>query len=677
MKWSKIFAVTAGLLAIFVLAGFGGWLYQSGTITQWVSQWTTPTEAEKVESQVRQATGAVLDRIVGNGKYFVTVKATMSDRSEESEKVTLTPVSVTLNEVVNTKVQSEKESIDYKTLDELKAKQEAKKPKPKVQDSLPGFPVVIPEDTPREEQIVTPTIRNPALFGQTTQKHDVVYNAQRTKNVIPITLKKITVHVVIDERKMKLLKLDRTQLSAVLAEVSGINEERGDELILSSYKFSDAIFGLDQIYWESKDKLKKLNIPPEYLVGGILGVWLLIALVMLVWVYRRKKIARQALELQTLLDVERKNEREELDRERQFQALCRALIDFVERNPGFTASVISEMMSIAPAEETNASLPPLKKVLIFILFLEAERPELVQQILTEMGESLSKSLFQGANKFMKVDSGVLRAVLEEFYRLLVKKQYLIGGPTISQKILKTTFGVDEESSFDVTAEFSFQFLEKLSDERLLSFLSQDRPQLAALIFSFLDENRVVSILSHMDVDRAVNVSRLMLTLDVPNYFWVQKLSSALEMKLLAPEVSIDETEKLLKISRVLEKLSTELREKLMAFLSNVDPGLVQKMRTLIFTFEDFFTLSDDHLKAVLYEADIRHIGTAMLNCQGPLRDKILSNLSERMQQVVIETEKLSVSIRPSEIERAQYELVRIARQLADDEKIVFQKEGPA
>lgn len=670
MKYAKLITYTLCGIALFGLALAGGWAYQSGTFDRWLTS-VPPSVAEKTESKIKQDVSTVLDSIVGHGKYYVTVKATMTDKSEEVEKVNLVPGIVTDNQSTQTSSESERDIVDPES---IKAKA-AQRPVQKITKPYPGFPVlneVNPDSTKIEP---TKNIHLPAKSSSKSQDTEIYFSQEKIKQVVPIAIKKIDVHVVVDERKMKLQKINPAQLSSVLAQVAGINEDRGDQLVLSSYKFSDTIIGLDQFYLNTKDRIRQLDLPPEFFVLLFIGFWIFCGLMILVWAWRRRKKAQRALAMEKRVEIERLSSQEEQDREKEFQALCRSLLDFVERNPGFTASTISEMVtSSSGADETNSLLSPLKKVLIFILFLEAEKPEVVQVILTEVGESLSKSLLQGANKYMKVDSAVLRTVLKEFYHLLVKKQYLIGGPTISQKILKTAFGTNDEDS-DLIQEFSFQFLDKVSDDRLLHFLVQEQPQLTALVFSFLDENRVVTLLSQMDVDRAVIVSRLMLTLDVPNYHLVQKLSQSMEIKLLAPEVSIDEQEKLVKISRVLEKLSTELREKLMTYLETGDRTLVEKMKALIYTFEDLESLSDEHLQMVLFEVDIRTIGVAMLNCEGPLRTKITRNLSDRMKQVIIEMEQLKSSIKQSEIEKSHYAILKVARKMADEERIIFQKKA--
>jgi len=665
MKSSKILWWSALFIGVFIFALLSGAVFQ----TRFWERFLAPKpvqESQRVEKEIQERVHKVLDRVVGKGKHYVTVKAEMSESAESSEKWVYQPSIATSNSQTELTYNAATETLDPES---VKAYNQ-QKPVQKIVTSLPGFPVLNPVDPSTIPEVPTKTIRTPAQLTTLSETKDVFFNQEVIKKETPRLVSRIVLHVVVDERKVTLLGINQDKLMAVIAEVAGINEARGDQLVFSTYQFSNAVFGLDLFLLQTKSRIRDLALAPEYYVGGGALFFALVGAGILFWLWR-KKVKRHRLKL---LEIQQNNQRQvlrdEQEVERAFQTLCKSLLDFVEKNPVFVASVVSEMATMAHSDDQNATLSPLKKVLIFILFLEAERPKLVHEVLTEVGESISKTLFLGANKFMKVDASVLKTVLEEFYHLLVKKRFLIAGPLLSQKILKTTFG-EAKRNLDIESEFSFQFLEKISDSRLVAFLDQEEPQLSALMLSFLDENRVVSILSQLDVDRAVVISQKMLTLDVPSYHLIQKLSSSIEVKLMAPEASEGNHEKLVKVSRVIEKVSQELREKLMVFLETVDPVLVQKIRALIFTFEDFITLSDAHLKAIVFESDVQELGLAMLGCEGVLRDKLLAVLSERMRAVVDESLKFSEGVKPAQIEKAQYALVKLARRLSDEGRIIL------
>ncbi len=670
LKW--FFGLVAGLFA----AGVCVWFVQSGVAATLFRSYYPPSESDKIETHVYDATSHVLERVVGKGKFYVTVKAYMTDKAESTEQWVMKPGVVTVNQTASSTAESEREILDPEAVSAFKKK----KPIQKITQSLPGFPVLNPVDPSSIPQLPTQTVHLPAKTSHSFAENNLYFNQERTVRTSPIRLSHIMVHVIVDERQMKVLKLDRGALNAVLAEVAGINENRGDELILSSYQFSNSLFGLDEFYRDVELTVRRLGLPPEFYVAIFGGFLAVVGLVALVVFWRRRAVAKRLQMLQMQEVKNRQVEKESQEHEREFHALCRALLDFVEKNTSFTANVLSEMSGHSGGangngEDHGSALTGLKKVLIFILFVESEKPELVGKLLLEMGEVLSKSLFGGINKLLRVDRGVLRSVLEEFYHMFIQKQVLIGGPTISQKILETTFGDARSHDGALTHEFLFQFLDRVTDDRLFSFLSGERLQVSALILSFLDEGRVVSLLSIMDVDRAAEVSRLMLTLSVPSFTMIQKYAQALEVQLLAPEVSVNESEKLHKMVRIMERLTTTLQDRLLEFLSNADPVLSNKIRSMVFQFDDFMGLSDIDLRSVLFECDVRQVGLAVLRCNALLRDKVVANGSERIRQVIQETLSLQATFKDADIERAQHAMIDQARQLAESGRIVLGKAG--
>jgi flagellar motor switch protein FliG len=659
-KW--VFPTTLTLIGATLL---GVYLIQSDVLTRLKSP--PPTPAEKVERSVQGALSRVLDGLVGEGKYHVSVKAALTNNFEESESITLTPQTTTSSQRTEVTSQSERTQPDPESLKAYFEKQPAQK----ITKAMPGFPVLNPVNEKTVPEIPTKTVQVPAKTTETVQNTHLYFNQEKTKKVTPIRIQSILVQVVIDERMMKVNQIDKTHLTALLAEIANIQEDRGDRLVVNTYPFSNAIFGLDQFVVNLKQTIKDLGWPPEWfaaLFAGIIGL-ILLTLLFVLW-----RAHREHIKLEKALEEEDRQTQAIKDaeaQEREFQAHAKAVIEFAKSHPTSTARVLSELISNA-SNPPSSELSPLQKALIFILFLQTDHAETVNTLLTEMGETLSKTLLQSLEKQIKVDTSTLHRVIEEFYQLLVKKQTVIGGPSLSQKLLTSAFGETEAPQQNTPP---FAFLEAISNDKLIAFLHTEPPQLSALIFSFLPESRTAVLLSQLDLDLATQISKKLLNLHVPNFTWIQHLSAALEVHLLAPNASGNIQEKVAKLSKIVEQTPSALRQHLLQEFEAEDPGITQKIKALMLTFEDLDTLSDEDIKTLAFECGAEQVGIALLKSSEDFKATLISALSDRMIQLIQYIDSTASRFSDTDIEAAQMNLVATAKALQTAGKITLPKSG--
>jgi flagellar motor switch protein FliG len=91
----------------------------------------------------------------------------------------------------------------------------------------------------------------------------------------------------------------------------------------------------------------------------------------------------------------------------------------------------------------------------------------------------------------------------------------------------------------------------------------------------------------------------------------------------------------------------------------------------MFVFEDIASLDDRGLQEVLRQVDTKTIALALKDCPLPVREKIEANLSQRAAEDVAEYASTLGMVRRSDVEAAQQEVVRAARKMEEEGKIVL------
>jgi flagellar motor switch protein FliG len=125
------------------------------------------------------------------------------------------------------------------------------------------------------------------------------------------------------------------------------------------------------------------------------------------------------------------------------------------------------------------------------------------------------------------------------------------------------------------------------------------------------------------------------------------------------------------LAQLLNNVARETEKGVLTDLERADPDLASAVRDLMFVFEDIASLDDRGLQEVLRQVDTRTIALALKECQPTVRDKIEGNLSQRAAEDVTEYAASLGMVRRSDVEAAQQEVVRVARKMEEDGKIML------
>lgn len=318
----------------------------------------------------------------------------------------------------------------------------------------------------------------------------------------------------------------------------------------------------------------------------------------------------------------------------------------------------------------------IQKAAILLMSLETQSPGVASKIFAHIGEKRSKRLIRAITDMGKVDSSEVNTILDEFYDLAIDQKVVLGGRFLSQKILKESFGVQEQEEFFAERLGLFDFLSKVSDDVLFSFFQEEGDQLIALLFSYMEDEHVARFMTRFSAEKSTAITQLLLNIDVPNHSLLWKLHHGLEDKLILKRSrteEVGEQESILKLSRALEIMEPSARENVLDLLRKSDQKAAESLQKLIFSFDDFDYLDIGYLKTILYEVDpLRTLALAMRNASTVFNERVMSNISDRVKLMLQEElEMLPETVATEDIQRARNEIVSLARRLEREGKVIL------
>jgi len=119
--------------------------------------------------------------------------------------------------------------------------------------------------------------------------------------------------------------------------------------------------------------------------------------------------------------------------------------------------------------------------------------------------------------------------------------------------------------------------------------------------------------------------------------------------------------------------STEGR--FMSALEERNRDSAEKIKSLMFTFEDLVRLDPNGVQVLLRTVDKGDLATALKGASDSLKDLFLSNMSERAAKILREDMNALGPVRLKDVDEAQMEMVNLAKDLAAKGEIIISEGG--
>ena len=207
---------------------------------------------------------------------------------------------------------------------------------------------------------------------------------------------------------------------------------------------------------------------------------------------------------------------------------------------------------------------------------------------------------------------------------------------------------------------------------ILTVLERESPQIIAVILSKISHEHAARLITAMPKTIAVDVLKRLLYLGEiqPSVFAV--LETQLQNALTAQSTQNQNGHE--RVARIFDQVDSKTEETLLFALDDIEPGARDKVRSLMFTFEDLSALDPASLQTLLSNIERGTLIMALKGASEQVTQAFLSNMTQRAGQVLSEDIINSGPIRRSEIEAARNHISGLARALIKRGDILSQAE---
>ena len=125
------------------------------------------------------------------------------------------------------------------------------------------------------------------------------------------------------------------------------------------------------------------------------------------------------------------------------------------------------------------------------------------------------------------------------------------------------------------------------------------------------------------------------------------------------------------VAGMLNQMNRAMESEILEAIEESNPELADKIKQLMFTFEDLTKIDDKGMQLLLKEISSEDLTVALKGASETLKAKILNNMSDRAAKMLKEDLEAMGPLRVSEVEKAQVKIAMVAKQLSEEGKIVM------
>lgn len=308
--------------------------------------------------------------------------------------------------------------------------------------------------------------------------------------------------------------------------------------------------------------------------------------------------------------------------------------------------------------------------------------EVSSEILKGLSDRELEQITVEISNLRDVPPEIEEKVLEECYNIYVARKYINqGGIDYARNVLEKAVGKSRavdllnklESSLTTTG---FDLLKGIDPKQLAQFFQGEHPQTISLIMTQLSSNQAAAILAELPPELQSEVAYRVATMEkiAPDILkQIEKTLDAHFGSSASRDLSVSGGTKT--IADILNLVETSAEKNILQSLEAEDAELAAEIKNMMFVFDDVVLLDDRAIQRLLREVETKDLSIALKASNEEVKEKIFSNVSERVGIMVKEEMEYMGPMRLSDVEAAQQRIVETIRRLEEQGQIVVSGRG--
>ena len=218
-------------------------------------------------------------------------------------------------------------------------------------------------------------------------------------------------------------------------------------------------------------------------------------------------------------------------------------------------------------------------------------------------------------------------------------------------------------------------LGNVNEQVLANYLKNEYPQTVSVVLSKIKTDHAARVLTALPPEFALEVIQRMLRMEPVQRDILEKIESTLRIEFMTNLARTTKRDSHEQMAAIFNSFDRQTEGRFIGLLEEKNKDAADKIRSLMFVFEDLAKLDPGGVQTLLRSIDKEKLALALKGANDEMRNLFMSNMSERAAKIMREDMSSMGPVKLKDVEAAQQEMLTVAKALADRGEIMLVEGG--
>ncbi|MCK5880535.1 MAG: flagellar motor switch protein FliG [Sinobacterium sp.] len=206
----------------------------------------------------------------------------------------------------------------------------------------------------------------------------------------------------------------------------------------------------------------------------------------------------------------------------------------------------------------------------------------------------------------------------------------------------------------------------LDAKTIIDLVKDENPQIIAITLASLEGEKAAEVLSSLPIDLQKDVVKRVATLSEIPQQALNELEEILKSGMTEkPANKVSTLDGPKKLAEMINCIDPGEDQGLLEEISNIDNELAERIKELMFVFDNLISLSDKDIQRCMRDISSEILTLSLKGASQEVTDKIFKNMSSRAGQMIKEDLENRGPVKISDVEQSQKDFLAVVRKLSE------------
>jgi flagellar motor switch protein FliG len=317
-----------------------------------------------------------------------------------------------------------------------------------------------------------------------------------------------------------------------------------------------------------------------------------------------------------------------------------------------------------------------EKAAVVLLALGEEH----QDLWLHLEEDEVKEISQAMSSLGTISAQVVEQLLVDFVSGMSAAGAIMGSFEQTQKLLMSFMPKDKveimmEELRGPAGRTMWDKLGNVNEAVLANYLKNEYPQTVAVVLSKIKSEHAARVLACLPEEFALECVQRMLRMEPVQREILDKIEQTLRTEFMSNLARTSKRDSHEQMAEIFNNFDRQTEARFVAALEERNRESAERIRALMFVFEDLGKLDPGGVQTLLRSVDKDRLALALKGASDALRELFMSNMSERAAKIMREDMEAMGPVRLKDVDQAQVTMVQAAKDLAAKGEILLAGAG--